>query len=124
MKALEKSVYTTIGGIVSPEESDIHSFEDFKNMLSIEIHEEIGVTQDHITDSVFLGSVYSTMADVGFIFSTSIDLTSDEVADLFRQRCDDEIAQINFIEATQVKKHLASMEDYWALIPELMVGKN
>jgi len=117
---IKRTMSTTIGGILSSEEVKVDSFDDFFTMLHKEIHEEIGVTADHIIKENFLGVVYSAKADVGFIFTVTLNLSSQDINTLFQKRSDDELALLRFVESESLKTHLMEMGDYWALIPEFI----
>lgn len=117
---IKRTMSTTIGGILSPEEVKVDSFDDFFTMLHKEIHEEIGVTADRIIKENFLGVVYSAKADVGFIFTVTLNLSSNDINTLFQERSDDELALLRFVESESLKTHLMEMGDYWALIPEFI----
>ena len=118
--ALKRTVSTTIGGILGPDDVTVKSFDDFYVMLHKEIYEEIGVKPTLVTSERFLGIVYSRKTDVGFVFIVCVDLSSEEVSALFQKRSDDELASLKFVETHNVREHLYQMGDYWALIPTLM----
>ncbi len=111
---------TTIGGLISGEETPIHTFEDFDSMQNIELMEEIGIDASHITQRDFLGMLYSSAADVGFIFMLSTSLSASEVTNQFQKKQDDEISSLVFIPATELSTHMQEMGDYWSLIPKLV----
>ena len=108
---------TTIGGLVSGEETQIETFEDFDTMQNIELMEEIGINSTYVRNRTFLGMVYSSAADVGFIYMLSLSIDKNNVEQAFKDRTDEEISSLLFLTTEELETHLGQMGDYWQLLP-------
>jgi len=119
-EALDRSTITTVGGLICKEGPDITSFEDFSRKLEHEIEEELGVPATDILEEQFLGIVYSRRADIGFIYTCTLNLTQEELQATFQHHSDDELEQLLFIPEEELQTFLTSMGCYWELIPSLL----
>ena len=108
-----------IGGGLQENEIIVNNFSDFfKNEIK-EIREETGLRNNDITNIQGIGIVQSCYSNVLFIFLTKLNKSKSRVKEIFHDREDDEMVELEFVEGKLLKQYLMDKKDYRPLTAEL-----
>ncbi len=122
-KTIDKSEFANIeliGGICSPEEVIINSGKDLETVILKEIEEEIGVSRNFVNNTSILGITIGKHTNVGVISNTQLNLSNQELLDLFHAKSDEEIESLIFVNKTKLIEILKQHPSYPSLIPQLL----
>jgi len=119
-KTAARSPIDLIGGGASKDELEITSGEDFETLLLKEIEEETNLDLNHIKKSEIIGIVRSQSTNVIIIFEVILNISSQNVLRLFKQRGDDEMKSLVFVEQANLKESLGLMGGYRVLLYDLI----
>jgi len=121
-KTLTSNKIDFIGGIV--ENVDLNSGKELFSQNYKEIQEEMGVSKDQIDNMVVLGMILSNTSNVIIITFTQLNIDSKKVLDVFRQRNDEEMSSLEFVEEESLKDYLHDLGGYKVVVYELLKLSN
>jgi hypothetical protein len=113
-------VLDLVGGGLQKDEMVVARGADLERNIRKEMHEEIGISDNHIESTRGLGLVLSSTSNVLVLGAVKLLLSSTEAQTQFLSRTDNEMSEPIFVAGTELNEFLASMTDYRALIPGLL----
>ncbi len=109
-----------IGGGVQPGELKVESGIDLERSVRKEIAEETGIQKEHIESLEGLGILHSTTSNIILIFLVQLNVSESEVREVFKSRSEDEMADLVFVAAKDIKDYLKALPTFRPLITELL----
>jgi 8-oxo-dGTP pyrophosphatase MutT (NUDIX family) len=109
-----------IGGGVQKDEVEVTSGSDLTKNLYKEIEEESGIKKSDIKEMNGIGILFSITSNTLIIGHIEVNLSKQEVEEVFKHRGDNEMAEPVFVPKDKLAEFLWGMKSYRALIPSLM----
>jgi 8-oxo-dGTP pyrophosphatase MutT (NUDIX family) len=109
-----------IGGGVQRDELTVVCGSDIAANLLKEIREEVGIRDTQVEDIAGLGILLSSTSNVLVVADVLTTLSQAEAEASFREREDDEMAEIVFVSRDALQDFLRGMSDCRTLIADLM----
>lgn len=111
-KTFNNTKFDLIGGTLCKDENEINSGKDIFNSLYSEFVEEVNLLEENIEDCTMIGAILNENFQVGLIFFTKINLTSNELNDEFLEKNDGEMKALEFVSSDAIATFLTSFQGW------------